>query len=73
MRASSIPMGWLSWKTAGGNWPTANRHTKEGKAEAQAELDDAWEQILDAESDVREIEQGKWILGDRDDNVSFSS
>ncbi len=46
---------------------------EEGKAEAQAELDDAWEQILDAESDVREIEQGKWILGDRDDNVSFSS
>ncbi len=46
---------------------------EEGKAKAEAELDDAWEQILDAESDVRQIEQGKWILGDRDDNVSFSS
>lgn len=46
---------------------------EEGKAESDAELADAWEQILDAESDVRQIEQGKWILGDRNDNVSFSS
>ena len=46
---------------------------EDAKAEAEQELADGKEEILDAESEVRKIEKGKWVLGDRNDNTSFSS
>ncbi len=49
------------------------REYEEGKAEADKELADAWEKILDGESQIREIEEGQWYIFDRMDNTSYAS
>ena len=51
----------------------AEKEYEEAKAEAEEKIADGEKELADAKAEIDDIEEGKWIIRDRSDNLGMSS